>query len=306
MIKKWAFKLLLEVTFSPAMAIAILLPGLAQTPPQPTRTCAYSPESGQPNPLGMRAFVTAVEQDGNTTFRFEQFPTPVGSERPGVTIASRRELVFYGVGADQARQLMLNDSSYYSELLGYTSPKGFAEVNAVLVCQTAATLESSPPVSTVTPLTAQPPTPNPQSSTPNPTPQSSTLSSLPDGDYRYWNGQPTSPVMTDEALLGAGGTLFLFHKQGNQVIGWFSYIDGEAACVIGQVSGNTIAGFAYPADGRITNTGATFTSWGPSGFLQVRRGQQGVNQPRYESALLNLNGFSRINIGSRVPPRSCP
>jgi len=311
MIRKWLFKLRLGLGVAPLLAIAPQSSAWAQTPSQPIRTCTYSHEVG--DPLGMQVSLSALEQDGNTTFWLDEHPTFVGGEGL-VTIASRRSLVFYGVGADQARQLMLRNPAYYSALMGDSNSPGFAAVNAVLVCQTV-TATPTTSASTGTspesaPLTVpQPATPNPappQQQTPSPTPQRPTIASLSDGNYRYWNGQPTSPIMTDEALLNAGGTVFLFHKQGNQVTGSFAYIDGEAACIIGHVDGNTVAGFAYPANGDITNTGNTFTSWGPSGFLQVRHGRQRGRHPRYNSALLNLNGFSRINAGESAPPSSCP
>jgi len=36
-------------------------------------TCAYDPASNIPNPLGMRAFVTVEEREGDTVFVYEQF-----------------------------------------------------------------------------------------------------------------------------------------------------------------------------------------------------------------------------------------
>lgn len=101
---------------------------------EPTRTCAFDPNSGVPNPLGMRAYITVTEAEGNTTFLFEQFPSPVaGRER--VTIASSRELTFYGVRIDRARTLMLRNPNYYTELVGDRNPEGFAPVNRVLTCR---------------------------------------------------------------------------------------------------------------------------------------------------------------------------
>lgn len=40
-------------------------------------TCSYNPQSGKPNPLGMRTFITAIEETGNSTFIYEQFPSTV-------------------------------------------------------------------------------------------------------------------------------------------------------------------------------------------------------------------------------------
>ncbi|MBE9178332.1 hypothetical protein IQ268_06990 [Oculatella sp. LEGE 06141] len=253
----------------------------------PTRVCAYNPNSGIPNPLGMRAFVSATESGGNTTFTFEQFPSPVGGGSQPVTIASQRTLTIYGVGVENARQLLLANPDYYSELLGYPSEAGFAAVNEVLVCQQAIAPTPVPPVS-APPVSAPP------------------VSSLPDGVYRYWNGAiAPGTVVSDEELLNRGGATFLFRKQGNRVVGTFAYVDGEAICLTGQLNGNTVTGQAFSEDSSVRNTGEQFTAWGPSGFLQVRRGRRVGNRSRYDSALLNLSALSRINTGTRTPASTC-
>lgn len=96
------------------------------------KSCKYDSTLGKPNPLGMRAYITLTEADGNTTVIFEQFPSPVGNR---ITIANRREMVFYGRAVNETRQLLLQNSKYYSELVGYNDPEGFAPVNAVLTCR---------------------------------------------------------------------------------------------------------------------------------------------------------------------------
>jgi hypothetical protein len=101
---------------------------------EPTRICQYDPDLGVPNPLGMRTYITITEEDGNTTFLFEQFPSNLGLDIPA-TIASSRQLTMYGVDADQARQIMLQEPAYYSELVGYSDSEGFAQVNQVLTCR---------------------------------------------------------------------------------------------------------------------------------------------------------------------------
>jgi hypothetical protein len=101
---------------------------------EPSQTCAYNPNSGAPNPLGMRAYITITEEKGDTTFLFEQFPSPVTGGAEQVTIASSRALTFYGIKVDRARRLMLQNPTYYAELVGYDDPQGFAPVNAVLAC----------------------------------------------------------------------------------------------------------------------------------------------------------------------------
>lgn len=103
---------------------------------EPTRTCKFDPELGVPNPLGMRAYLTIREEDGNTSFLYEQFPGNIsipGSQVPA-TIASNRLLTFYKTGLEEARQLMLQNPDFYTELVGYPAPEGFAPVNAVLTC----------------------------------------------------------------------------------------------------------------------------------------------------------------------------
>lgn len=40
----------------------------------------------------------------------------------------------YFTDVDRDRQLMLQNSDYYSELVSYANPEGFAPVNAVLIC----------------------------------------------------------------------------------------------------------------------------------------------------------------------------
>jgi len=115
------------------LLMAIALGSVARA--EPTRTCAYDPESGLPNPLGMRAYITVTEADGNTTFLFEQFPSNVGIDPSvPVTIASSRELTFYETPLDRARTLMLENPDYYSELVGYSDPEGFGPVNQTLAC----------------------------------------------------------------------------------------------------------------------------------------------------------------------------
>ena len=115
------------------ISLSVLLLAIA-CKPAAARSCAYDPNSGKPNPLGMRAFITLTEQAGNTIVVFEQFPSPVGNAQ-NVTIANRRELIFYGRNINQARQLLLQNKEYYSELVGYEDPEGFQPINEVLTCQ---------------------------------------------------------------------------------------------------------------------------------------------------------------------------
>jgi hypothetical protein len=135
-----------------------------------------------------------------------------------------------------------------------------------------------------------------------------TVQTLADGNYRYWSGPPSQTLVSNDALLANGGTVFLFRKQGNNVTGIFSYVDGEAICVRGQVNSNTVSGIAVQTGQGVAvlSSGETFARFGPSGALSLRRGRQiSRQQVRYGSALLNLNGLNRINVGTRLPPGTC-
>ncbi len=97
-------------------------------------TCAYDPQSGEPNPLGSRAFVTVEEQDGSTVIVYERFPENLAGTAPA-TIATRRALTFHQTSIDQARAFMREEPIYYRELTGDDDPAGFAPVDASLTCQ---------------------------------------------------------------------------------------------------------------------------------------------------------------------------
>jgi hypothetical protein len=284
--------------FSGILAIA---PGLTQTQTsEPTTTCAFDRNSGKTNPLGMRAFVTIRESQGNTTFVYEQFPSIVSlSTRTSTqaTIAQRRELIFYNTLIAAARQRMIDTPEYYSTLLGTDTPEGFAPVNAVLTCQVGANPSPSP---TASPTAS--PTPSPTSS---PTAQ---ISKLPDGNYRYWTGRPTrGMIVTDEELLQKGGILFLFNKKGNQIIGTYGQIDNIGICLSGQINENTFTGVAIEqGDASVVSEGDRFVAWDAAGLLRVRRGSKTGERIQYNSAIADLRSFTRINAGNREPITRCP
>jgi len=127
-------KLNLQFFAAANLTIAALLTLATAARAEPTQTCQFDPALGVPNPLGMRAYITITEEKGNTTFLFEQFPSNIGNGQVPATIASSRVLTFYGIELDKARQLMLQNPDFYSELVGYSDPEGFAPVNAVLTC----------------------------------------------------------------------------------------------------------------------------------------------------------------------------
>ena len=134
-----------------------------------------------------------------------------------------------------------------------------------------------------------------------------TVADLPDGNYRYWTGTSTQPTVNDSELLAEGGALFHFRKQGEAIAGTFSYVNGEAICVQGQILGNTVAGIAVQTTADpILSEDQTFANFGPSDHLVVRLGQRWDGQAiLYNSALLNLNGFNLINAGTGLPLESC-
>ncbi|MEL7495721.1 MAG: hypothetical protein AAGJ95_17400 [Cyanobacteria bacterium J06554_11] len=134
------------------------------------------------------------------------------------------------------------------------------------------------------------------------------IQSLPDGNYRYWSSTPRTAIVSDETIIAEGGTLFRFRKQGNTITGIFSYVSAEAICVRGQVNGNTVSGAAVQTDqvASVISPGESFANFGSSSALALRRGRQvSRSQVRYGSALLNLNGFNRINAGTVIPPGGC-
>ncbi len=141
-----------------------------------------------------------------------------------------------------------------------------------------------------------------------------TVSSLPDGNYRYWNGSPTDGIVSDDDLLASGERTLVvrFKKQGNNFTGIFGYVNDETICVQGQINGDTVTGISVQAaPGAVPiSTGETFESFNASDRLKLRRGRQvgsrqEANIVRYDSTLLNLEGLNRINAGPSVPPIRC-
>ena len=310
---------MVNLNLTPAKLVAVLAigvvplgiarPSLAQTPvstPQEFVTvCAYDPSSGQLNPLGMRAFITVSEVEGNSIFRFEQFPDFVSGTsdtlgRPA-EIASERTLTLYETPLAEARQLLIDEPTYYAALLGVESEQltgdGFSEVNETLACQEVsdASLAGVP----------QPPQiPDPPTAQPTP---SLMIGDLPDGNYRVASATYPFRVVSDEELVENGGALFLFRKRGNSITGNFSYIDSEiSACVTGTLAArNAILGRASVADKTdvVTDAETGVAFLGPAEYLQLG---ENVSGDRYESSILTLEGFSRINAGPVLPPESCP
>lgn len=300
----------------------------AQAQPSPTIVCNYDPNTGSPNPLGMRTFITLRETDGSTEVTYEQLGAPVAGPAEAV-LTTQRSLTFPRRSIDAVRQLLLNTPSYYRQLVGFNDPDGFAAVNATLICQ--ASPVASPVVSPVSsPGATAPamPSQRPAASAELPdlsrspgapalengaTPSGGaaapptfydTIAGLPDGNYRYVSGPAAvDRVYSDQELLNRGGVLFIFQKTGDAIIGSYSYIDGESICVTGRVSGNTVSGQAYPRVAK--DLGESFEFWGPATFLRVRRTRGDGGQRYYGGATLELNDFSKINAGSVLPPSRC-
>lgn len=287
-----------------------------QAQSNPPIICSYDPSSGVPNPLGMRTFITMAETDGTTEVTYEQ----LGSFVPGpveAVLTSKRSLIFPNQSVDRVRQLLLSHDSYYQELVGFDDPDGFAAVNSSLICRVEAgvTRPVGPPErrSNELPDLSGPRPGLPADNSPSPTSVNrensatfyNTIADLADGNYRYVSGPAEDRVYSDQELLSRGGVLFIFSKMNNEIIGSYSYIDGEAICVAGRVSGNTVSGQAYPYDGVARDVTEDFTLWGPAKFLKVRRTRGDEGERFYGSAILELNDFSRINAGSVLPPGSC-
>lgn len=141
---------------------------------------------------------------------------------------------------------------------------------------------------------------------PPPAPAQKPISSLPDGNYRFWSGSSPNAIVSDSEING--DALFLFQKKGNNVTGIYGYFDQEAICVQGQVNDNTVTGISVQnlRGARVISAGETFQNFGPDNSIQVRRGRQiDSNTVRYNSTLLNLTGLKRINAGPTLPPSRC-
>ncbi|MGD1856227.1 MAG: hypothetical protein ACFB2W_18455 [Leptolyngbyaceae cyanobacterium] len=311
---KYVFPLAL-VTTAVAMTGAIAQPLLAQSP---TITCRYDPSTGTPNPLGMRTFISLTETDGTTEVTYEQLGTMVPGAVEAV-LTTQRSLLFPNRSIDAVRQLLVNTPTYYQELVGFADPEGFAPVNATLVCQAEAVAArpAAPRQRAAQPRGAELPD---LSALPDNTSEDNlsngegitpatfydTIAGLADGNYRYVSGPAAvDRVYSDQELLNRGGVLFLFQKTGDSIVGSYGYIDGEAICIEGRVSGNTVTGQAYPNDGMALDLAEDFAFWGPATFLKVRRTQGDEGARYYSSATLELGDFSKINSGSSLPPSRC-
>jgi len=121
------------------------LPGLSQTPELPAATdktvCTYDPDSGFPDPLGARASLTVENTAGDTAFIYERLPAVVSSDSSDVQaeVDNKRTLKLYETSLADARQLLLEDSTYYAALLGLAPEdpfiaRGFERIDQTLTC----------------------------------------------------------------------------------------------------------------------------------------------------------------------------
>jgi len=284
-------KWMLTAAFVPFSVAIASTPANAQNPDlaaTANTVCAYNPESGVPNPLGMRAFITVGQVENNSVFVNEQFPSPVstaasveGAEEDAAasepaTIASQRTLTLFNTPIEEARVRVVNNPTYYAELLGTSveslGTSGFSEVNDTLTCED-----------------------NGVAATPTPPAPQSTFADLPDGNYRLASADFPLSVVDTQALLESESIVYLFRKSGDEVVGEFFYPETDSSiCISGTIEGNVVTG-----QGALFGTEATVPD---SDFLTVANQSMGN---RFSNVTLNLESFSRINAGTVLPPQSC-
>lgn len=281
--------------------------------------CRYIPTSDTDR-FGPNTAITLLETQGNSTFRYEQFP----STSPIAQLPRRtsRTITFRNTSAEQARRHLANRPADYANLLGLPSTNrivrnGFRDIDRQFACQ---------PFNDVVTATAQLPSSSARLSVPR---IDTSLAALPNGNYRVvsptgLNNSLQNSTLQNSTLpssIGLGNStldnspisnnnefsqpedsaLFTFRKFGNSIVGNFEYSDSDlAACVSGTVEGNTIIGEA------VTGSRSTFVLGqaylGPSLSLQLG---EFVAGDRYTESTLDLNGFSRINAGTTAPPTAC-
>lgn len=147
------------------------LPALSQTvPPIPNEAvdeavsetiCTYDPNVGMPNPLGERASLTIKAAGSSTNFIYERLPAIVSSDSSTTRaeVDNKRTLTLYETSVAEARQLLLDDSTYYAVLLGLAPDdpfvaRGFETINRTLTCTEGGTAVDD--IETLNPLVPQP------------------------------------------------------------------------------------------------------------------------------------------------------
>ena len=255
------------------VAFAVSIPVQAAV----TVSCSIQPKPNQPNPLPIRATLRVQEESGNTTFIYQNLPTPVGGEQTPVTIEQERKLIFYNTRIPEARSRMLKDPKFFNELRGFSDNDSYKAFDDALICQ------------------------NQTGTQPTPT---KAIADLPNGSYRFWNGAPSSNV-TDQQIL-AGALTFLFTKEGDRIVGIFARPNETAMCITGKVTGNKISGVVNPA-GRLFSDPKTMQNkpYDPKGSMRLGRWEDKGNRGSFSPSSLDLTGFNRINLGTRSAPSIC-
>ncbi len=129
----------------------------------------------------------------------------------------------------------------------------------------------------------------------------SAIANLPDGNYRLTSAANLRNDVSTAELANGGGRLFTFNKSGSTITGNLNDFDGGfSACVTGSVEGNIVTGQAFTNDLGADVLGRNYLDLG----LALELGDQ-VGGDRYNSSVLNLSGFSRINAGQISPPTRC-
>lgn len=127
----------LKVSLKPSLNLAIasilaILTGCT-TPPSPGRICTYDATKDPEKILGTSAIFIVQEQGGDTIFTYQSLPAVPVAEN--ITLQAKRELVFKKTQLDTARVILLQNQSYFNQLLGAEKSKGFAAVNQFLTCK---------------------------------------------------------------------------------------------------------------------------------------------------------------------------
>lgn len=222
--------------------------------------CEYDAASGVRSPLASTASldggaaITALEVGGNSIFIYEAFPDVVvldnTPENPAINsdIAAKRMLTLYDMPLSIARARLSSQPAYYAELLGLPSvealgDRSYAEVDNTLTCRVTTELPEG--------LVAS--TPDPDSDTASDSDTENTVQALPDGNYRFTSANLPFQVISPQALLESGGSVFLFKKIAHTVVGDCFYPETDIGiCVTGSLSGSVVTG-----KGKLDGTEAT-------------------------------------------------
>lgn len=105
----------------------------------PVPACSFEPNTGEANPLGMRAFITIDSDEEAVYFVYEQFDSIVQAE-PAVTVSVYRSLALMNVSVEAARKAVSDpESALAADLLGEddaaSAAELYAEVDATLTCK---------------------------------------------------------------------------------------------------------------------------------------------------------------------------